>query len=62
MRDLIETMLATYKKSQGTDDHGALRDALTDLRHIADEQKLDFFKALDGSYEVYLEEKACAPI
>jgi hypothetical protein len=53
----LRTLLATYKKQEGTTDQGALRDSLTDLRHLADEQGLDFFKALDGSYEVYLQEK-----
>jgi len=35
----------------------ALRDVLTDFRHLADAKGLDFHKALDGSYEVYLDEK-----
>ena len=35
-----------------------LRDLLTDLRHYADVGGLDFQEALDGSNQVYLEEKA----
>jgi hypothetical protein len=34
-----------------------LRDLLTDCRHYADQYGIDFFDALDGSYQVYLEEK-----
>lgn len=34
-----------------------LRDVLTDCRHYADQHRIDFFDALDGSYQVYLEEK-----
>jgi hypothetical protein len=33
-----------------------LRDVLTDIRHYADVHGLDFHQALDGSYQVYLEE------
>lgn len=35
----------------------ALRDLMTDLRHVTDRLGLDFHKACDGSYAVYLEEK-----
>lgn len=45
----------------GTDVQSALRDLITDLRHVADVYNLDFHKALDGSYEVYLEERATGP-
>ena len=42
---------------EGVTEQSALRDVLTDLRHLSDERKWDFHKALDGSYEVYLEER-----
>lgn len=41
----------------GIEEQSALRDVLTDLRHLSDERELDFHAAVDGSYEVYLEEK-----
>lgn len=33
-----------------------LRDVLTDCRHYARRHGIEFFDALDGSYQVYLEE------
>jgi len=33
-----------------------LRDLLTDCRHYADSHGINFFDALDGSYQDYLEE------
>lgn len=42
---------------EGVTEQSALRDVLTDLRHLSDERELNFHKALDGSYEVYLEER-----
>lgn len=40
--------------------HVRLRDLLTDLRHLADEEDLDFYATLGGSYEVYLDERTDA--
>ena len=36
----------------------AIRDLLTDVRHFCDHANLNFFEALDSSYDVYLEERA----
>ncbi len=51
-------LLAMMKSAAGQSNmQVALRDVLTDLRHIADTYTLDMFDALDGSYVVYCEEK-----
>ena len=50
--DLIQEVA----KEQGTDEQGALRDILTDFRHISDAYGLDVDKACEGSLEVYEEE------
>lgn len=52
----LEAVLKRYA-AEGTTKQCALRDLLTDLRHYSDAHGLDFFKALDGSYEVYCEER-----
>ena len=39
------------------DDMESITDLLTDLRHYADARKIDFYKALDMSYQHYLAEK-----
>lgn len=54
----IARLLATEKHYAETNDdpQAQLRDVLTDLRHFADDQELDFERALDSSYDVYLEE------
>ena len=44
--------------AEGATKQCALRDLLTDIRHLSDANGLDFFKALDGSYEVYCEERS----
>jgi len=49
--------LVQYGKKEGCSLQSALRDLLTDLRHIADFHDLDIDLAYDGSEEVYDEEK-----
>jgi|GEM_PF-6735416 len=39
------------------DPESALRDLLTDLRHLADAVNLNFFALLDSSYQHYCKEK-----
>jgi hypothetical protein len=52
----LDTLLLLYSKDQGVAIHNTLRDALTDLRHIADIHNLNFGAADSEAYEVYLEE------
>jgi len=56
----LETLLKRYVE-EGTTKQCALRDLLTDLRHFSDAEGLDLFQALDGSYEVYCEERRGQP-
>jgi hypothetical protein len=42
---------------EGNDDETNLTDTLTNLRHWADANDVDFYRALDSSYEHYLVEK-----
>lgn len=48
-------------KSTGNEPREALTDLLTDARHYADTALLDFFGALDESYQHYLEERSPVP-
>ena len=54
----LRGILRAYAKDHGCGQQAALRDLLTDLRHLADELGLDFPGAADGAYEGYLEERA----
>ena len=57
-RMVLQIIMSKLVDSQECDDmQCALRDLLTDIRHIADKKELDFSRACDGSYEVYLQEK-----
>lgn len=53
----LREIFAILKETCGDNEQSTLRDLLTDIRHFSDIHDLDFHKALDGSYEVYLEEK-----
>lgn len=46
----------TVAAIEGTSKQCALRDVLTDLRHIAAKHQLDFDSAVDGSADVEVEE------
>ena len=56
--DHIEALASTYGLDLTNDDERRylLRDVLTDCRHYADRHGINFSDALDGSYQVYLEE------
>jgi len=53
----LKSVVEEYDDREGCGRQSALRDLLTDLRHLADDLGLDIHAALDGSYEVYLEER-----
>jgi hypothetical protein len=44
-------------KADGVGEQSAIRDLLTDIRHYCDAKRLDFHTALDGSYDVYCDER-----
>jgi hypothetical protein len=52
----LEKAMAKYAKSVGTGFEEALRDALTELKHIADKYKVDFQDRVDAAVEVAKEE------
>lgn len=54
---VLTSLITAVSVLEGTDMQGAIRDVMTDLRHVSDKLQLDFHMAEDGSYEVYLEEK-----
>ena len=56
--ELLKKAIRKYKNDVGTDSAGAFRDALVDLRHIADDWNLDFGDRDAAAYAVYLEEMA----
>lgn len=56
LKDRLIALIEEYAEEEGTNEQGALRDILTDLRHIADDKDLDFDFAGVGSEEVYNEE------
>jgi len=56
-QQILKQLINAVEIFEGTVKQCALRDVLTDLRHVADELKLDYHEAEKGSYEVYLEEK-----
>lgn len=58
LKERLTDLLNEYVEEEGTVAQSALRDIMTDLRHIADEKDLDFDYAGVASEEVYNEEKA----
>lgn len=49
-------IIAVYSASEGCSTQAAMRDLLTDIRHIAQDLDLDFDAAVVGSEEVASEE------
>ena len=56
--DLIESLASHYGLDLTNEDERRylLRDVLTDCRHYADRHEINFPDALDGAYQVYLDE------
>jgi hypothetical protein len=48
-------LLTEHADQVGTDIHGAIRDFITDLHHLADEHQVNFDLVLEGAEEVYQE-------
>ena len=57
MKEAIIAMICGLAERNETERQSALRDLLTDVRHATDHLGLDMHEALEGSYEVYLQEK-----
>lgn len=52
----LRKLLMQVEDNEGCSAQSALRDILTELRHLAAERKVDFDAALVGSHEVFQEE------
>jgi hypothetical protein len=52
----LHKVLESHCEEQGLEPVSALRDALTDMRHLADIYQLDFGELDQYAYEGYLEE------
>jgi hypothetical protein len=61
VKAVLRRIMRAYEKTEECGNQSALRDVLTDLRHLADEFGLDFHQAEDGSYDAYLEEREGIP-
>lgn len=56
MQHRLADMIQEVAKEEGTDEQGALRDIMTDFRHIADMYSLDIDRAAEESKAVHDEE------
>ena len=56
LHPLLSKVLKNYALRADTDFEGALRDALTELKHIADKHKVDFQDRVDAALAVAKEE------
>jgi len=57
MKKQLQEMLNGYMKSEGVDVSSSIRDCLTDLIHIADENKISINPLINGAKEVFNIEK-----
>jgi hypothetical protein len=62
MRDVLRALLAEHARTDGCNKRAAIRDFLTDLRHIAAEQGVNINDAIEGSEAVYNEEVELASL
>lgn len=54
--DDLAALMSRWAKKEGCGGPCALRDVLTDLMHIADDQDIDWFDVIEEASEVYEEE------
>lgn len=57
MRKDLEFLMDKWIYSERCNMQSAVRDILTDLRHIAQDNGVDFDEAVEGSEEVFKEEE-----
>ena len=58
MKKELKQLLESYMKTEGVSLRSAIRDAMTDLYHLADKNKLNLEEIIEGATEVFEEEKA----
>ena len=54
---LLEKAISEYQTTIATNTESAIRDLLTDLRHICDQRIIDFDDCLEGSLDAYFQEQ-----
>jgi hypothetical protein len=57
---VLEATVEKYGIAGETSTESAIRDLLTDLRHLCDQHEIDFDDRLEGSLDVYQEEQESA--
>jgi hypothetical protein len=57
IKQILINQIDAISVIEGTNKQGALRDLLTDLRHIAEDEGLNIHEAVKGSLEVFLVER-----
>ncbi len=61
VQDQLKSIIQKTRESEGCNTQDALRDLLTDLRHVAADTNLCFDTAVEGSGEVFKEEEDLEP-
>jgi hypothetical protein len=56
MRLGLGELLKAHIDNQRCDMRSAIRDMMTDLRHLCDEQNVDYYSTTNDAYNVYVEE------
>jgi SOS-response transcriptional repressor LexA len=56
MQHRLVDLIQEIAKEEGTDEQGALRDIMTDFRHVSEMYVLDVDKAAEESKAVHVEE------
>jgi len=56
LRTVLKAVIEEYAQNAGTDFMGAFRDALTDLKHIADDKEIDFDETVIVALDVEAQE------
>lgn len=52
----LSRIITEYSEREGTELHCAIRDVLTDVRHLCDIREFDFAALDTDAYQVYLQE------
>ena len=58
IRTPLANVLAAYQRKCGTGARGAIRDAIAELAHLAEDAGLTIHEVIAGGMSLYIEEKA----
>jgi len=59
MKDKLIQAIDSYMESEGVDVRSGIRDAMTELLHLADENIIDIDELIIGAKDVFYTEKGC---